>query len=84
MVMFGGNEMKKGMLPAIIITILVGIFITLYALGISIGLIESNIPIFIVFLVATIFLIVLGMLIYSLVLRIKEIKGEDENDISKY
>jgi quinol-cytochrome oxidoreductase complex cytochrome b subunit len=76
--------MKKGLLPAIIVTVIGGIFIILYALGTIIGLIESNIPILLVLIVAIIFLIVLGMLVYTLVLRIKEIKGEDEDDISKY
>ncbi len=76
--------MKKGILPAVIVTVIASIFLILYALGITIGLIESDISIFIVLIVVFIFLIVLGMLIYTLVLRIKEIKGEDEDDISKY
>lgn len=76
--------MKKGVIPAIIITIIVGTFIILYAVGISIGLIETHIPFGIVLFVALIFLIILIMLIYTLISRIKEIKGENEDDISKY
>lgn len=76
--------MKKGFIPVIIITIIVAVFLILYALGITMGLLDSNMPFVVVLLVAVIFVILLIMLVITLIERIKEIKGEDKDDISKY
>ena len=76
--------MKKGFIPVIIITIIAAAFIILYALGITMGLLDSNMPFIVIILVAVVFIILLIMLIMTLIERIKEIKGEDKDDISKY
>lgn len=76
--------MKKGFIPVIIITIIAAAFLILYALGITMGLLDSNLPFIAVIFVAVIFLILLIMLAITLIERIKEIKGEDKDDISKY
>lgn len=75
--------MKKGIISSIIITIIVGIFISLYGLGIIMSLWNSQFK-FPVILIGVIFIILLIMLIYTLIQRIKEIKEEDKDDISKY
>ncbi|MBM7871077.1 membrane protein implicated in regulation of membrane protease activity [Clostridium pascui] len=76
--------MKKGFIPVIIITIIAAVFLILYALGITIGLLDSNMPFIAVIFVAVVFLILFIMLTLTLIERIKEIKGEDKDDISKY
>ncbi|WP_097027067.1 hypothetical protein [Clostridium peptidivorans] len=76
--------MKKGLIPVIIITIIVAAFLILYALGITMGLLVSNVPFIAIILVVVVFIILLTMLVMTLIERIKEIKGEDKDDISKY
>lgn len=76
--------MKKGLIPVIIITILVSTFLILYALGITMGLLNSNMPFILIILVVLVFIILLIMLVITLIERIREIKGEAKDDISKY
>lgn len=76
--------MKRKIVSAIVITIIVALIIVLYALGIVMGVLESNIsPMFLILVVGAA-LAVVGALIYNLIERIKEIKEEEEDDISKY
>ncbi|QGU95639.1 hypothetical protein GOM49_11560 [Clostridium bovifaecis] len=76
--------MKKGLIPAIIVTIIAAAFLILYALAVTMGLLESNASFIVIILVALVFVILLIMLVMTLVERIKEIKGENKDDISKY
>ncbi len=76
--------MKRKIVSAVVITIIVALIIVLYALGIVMGVLESNIsPMFLILVVGAA-LAVVGALIYNLIERIKEIKEEEEDDISKY
>ncbi|WP_461207697.1 hypothetical protein [Clostridium sp. DL1XJH146] len=76
--------MKKGMIAAIFITIIVAIFFGLYAFGIIAGVLHSSIPSIVIIIVLLVFLALMGALIYNLYERIKEIKEEDKDDLSKY
>nr|WP_272507442.1 hypothetical protein [Clostridium aestuarii] len=58
--------------------------ILLYAGAIILGILESGISHMTLLLIIGIVLAVLGSVIYTLIERIKEIKEEDEDDISKY
>lgn len=76
--------MKRKIVSAVVITVIVALIIVLYALGIVMGVLESNIsPMFLILVVGAT-LAVVGALIYNLIERIKEIKEEEEDDISKY
>lgn len=76
--------MKRKIVSAIVITIIVAVIIVLYALGIIMGVLEAHInPMFLLLVIGSA-LAVVGALIYNLIERIKEIKEEDEDDISKY
>ncbi len=76
--------MKRKIVSAVVITVIVALIIVLYASGIVMGVLESNIsPMFLILVVGAA-LAVVGALIYNLIERIKEIKEEDEDDISKY
>lgn len=76
--------MKRKIVSAIVITIIVALIIVLYALGIIMGVLEAHINPMFLLLVIGATLAVVGALIYNLIERIKEIKEEDEDDISKY
>lgn len=76
--------MKRKIVSAVVITVIVALIIVLYASGIVMGVLESNIsPMFLILVVGAA-LAVVGALIYNLIERIREIKEEDEDDISKY
>lgn len=76
--------MKRKIVSAVVITVIVALIIVLYASGIVMGVLESNIsPMFLILVVGAA-LAVVGALIYNLIERIKEIKEEEEDDISKY
>ncbi|WP_035380845.1 hypothetical protein [Fervidicella metallireducens] len=76
--------MKSGIITVIFITLIMGLIICLYAFGIMTGLQATKIPIIFIFLAVCIFLVLLGTLIFAAYERIKEIKEEDKDDISKY
>lgn len=76
--------MKKSIIPAVVITIIICTGILLYFLLIMFGLYESKFPFAVILLVCCIAVALLGAMIYTLVERIKEIKEENEDDISKY
>lgn len=76
--------MKKGILPVVVITTIVGIFMLLYGIGIMAGLIESNVPIIFIIIGLAVFIAFIYALIYTALDRIKEIKEEDKDDLSKY
>lgn len=76
--------MKKGMLTVIIITLIAVFFITLQAVGVIAGIMEGAAPSIIFILVLAIILALIGALIYNAYERIKEIKEEDKDDLSKY
>ncbi|EYE87797.1 hypothetical protein Q428_11410 [Fervidicella metallireducens AeB] len=71
-------------MTVIFITLIMGLIICLYAFGIMTGLQATKIPIIFIFLAVCIFLVLLGTLIFAAYERIKEIKEEDKDDISKY
>ncbi|KYH28261.1 hypothetical protein CLTEP_27660 [Clostridium tepidiprofundi DSM 19306] len=65
--------------------IIIFIFITLlYAFGTLTPMLEERIPTFFVILALVLFIAVLLSLIYTMIKRIREIKGGEEDDISKY
>lgn len=76
--------MKKGIITVIFITILIGLLILLYSAGIIFGLIESRLPVVVLIIVICAALALFGALLYTSFDRIKEIKEEDKDDISKY
>ena len=75
------------MIAPIVITILVILVILGYMLAIVAGLhpLANNFPFNLIFigLIIGLFLL-LGTMIYILIQRLKEIKEEDQDDISKY
>lgn len=75
--------MKKSIIT-IGITIIFGILFLLYATGIGVAVTQSNGPIIIVAVFAMVFIGIMGTLIYNMIQRLKEIKEEDQDDISKY
>ncbi|MCB2291734.1 hypothetical protein LGK97_18640 [Clostridium sp. CS001] len=72
--------------------IIITIFITLifviisggYVLGIYFAMDQGGGPAFLVPLFAIVLIGIIGVLIYNMYERIKEITGGEENDISKY
>lgn len=72
--------------------IIITIFITLvfviisggYAFGVYFAMDQGGGPAFLVPLFSIAFISIAGVLIYNMYERIKEIKGGEENDISKY
>lgn len=76
--------MNRKIVSAIVITIIVAVIIGLYALAIIMGVMEAHISPMFLLLVIGAALSVIGALIYNLIERIKEIKEEEEDDISKY
>jgi uncharacterized protein YbjQ (UPF0145 family) len=69
--------MKRKIVSAVVITVIVALIIVLYASGIVMGVLESNIsPMFLILVVGAA-LAVVGALIYNLIERIKEIKEEE-------
>ncbi|MCY6370150.1 hypothetical protein [Clostridium ganghwense] len=76
--------MKRKIVSVIVITVIVAGIILLYASGIIFGVLESRINRMFLVLVIGATLAVVGALIYTAIERIKEIKEEDEDDLSKY
>jgi uncharacterized membrane protein len=76
--------MKKGMITVIIITILMGIIIFGYGYAVVFGLLSSETPLIFTILAILIFFTIMCGLIYNLIERIKEIREEDKDDLSKY
>lgn len=76
--------MKRGIITVIFIALIMGLFICLYAFGLMTGLQATRVPFIFIFLAVCIFLALLGTLIFTAYERIKEIKEEDKDDISKY
>lgn len=76
--------MKKGMPTVIVITILIGLIIFGYAYAILFGLLSARTPILFIIIAVMIFVAIMGALIYNLIERLKEIKEEDKDDLSKY
>lgn len=76
--------MKKKIVSVIVITVIVSAIIILYASGISSALFmaDEN-PVFLIIIIG-IALAVMGALIYTAIERIREIREENEDDISKY
>ncbi len=79
--------MKK-IIITIFITIIFIVISVFYAGGILYSIAEEGAPNFLVplliIILAIIFLSIIGVLMYNMYERIKEIKRGDENDISKY
>jgi uncharacterized membrane protein len=75
--------MAKYIAP-IIITIIIGFFIFLYGFGITAALRQAQVPLWVVFAAAVLIMSLMAALIYTLCKRIKEIKEEEKDDISKY
>jgi uncharacterized BrkB/YihY/UPF0761 family membrane protein len=82
-----GVKMKK-IIITIVITLIFIIIAGLYAVGILYSMVEEGSPGFLIPLgvgiLAIVFISIIGILIYTMYDRIKEIRGGDENDISKY
>lgn len=76
--------MKKGMLTAIFITILIGLIMFGYGYAIFFGLLSTESPIIFIIIAIIIFVAMMWALIYNLIERLKEIKEEDKDDLSKY
>jgi hypothetical protein len=81
---FYGVVIMKKIVTPIIITLLVGLFIVLYTCGILYAFKASGFPMWILVLVSIMIMGLLTALIYTLYKRIKEIKEENDDDISKY
>jgi len=75
--------MKK-IIITIFITLIFVIIAGAYAIGIFYAMAEEGGPAFLVPLSAIIFMGIIGVLIYNMYERIKEIRRGDEDDISKY
>ena len=79
--------MKK-IIITIIITLIFVIIAGFYAGGILFAMAEEGAPDFLVplavIILAIVFIAIIGVLIYNMYERIKEIRRGDENDISKY
>jgi len=75
--------MKK-IIITIFITLIFVIIVGFYTLGIAYAISEDGGPALIFPLSIIIFIGIIGVLIYNMYDRIKEIKRGDENDISKY
>ncbi|EJO5348545.1 hypothetical protein NRP93_002674 [Clostridium botulinum] len=73
-------------ISTILITLIFSIIILLYASAFFIPIlsIESNTLKFLVCLIVLTFIALIGALIYNMYERIKEIKEENKDDISKY
>ncbi|SHH93201.1 hypothetical protein [Clostridium grantii] len=76
--------MKKGMGTAIIITIFMGIIIFGYGYALVFGLLSSETPLIFIIIAILIFVTIMWALIINLIERIKEIREEDKDDLSKY
>lgn len=80
----GEYKLKKEMIITLIITIFIGGFMCIYGLAVLFGLISTKVNYGIVLVV---FLVGIGLivaLIYTCIERMKEIKEEDKDDLSKY
>lgn len=76
----GDENMKKGMVAPIVITaILVGLLCCYLVVWTLVA-----IPIAVMFIGSVILLAFIGVSIYVLIERIKEIEGGEEDDLSKY
>ena len=75
--------MKK-VIITIFITLIFIIISGAYSIGIFYAMLEDGGPAFLVPLFAMIFIGIIGVLIYNMYERIKEIRRGDEDDISKY
>lgn len=75
--------MKK-IIVTIVITLIFVIISGAYAVGIFFAMAEEGGPAFLIPLFATVIIGIIGVLIYNMYERIKEIRGGEENDISKY
>ena len=75
--------MKK-IIITIFITLIFVIIAGSYSIGIFYAMAEEGGPAFLVPLSSIIFIGIIGVLIYNMYQRIKEIRRGDENDISKY
>lgn len=75
--------MKK-IIITIFITLIFVIITGAYAVGILYATIQDGVPTLLVPLLVIIFIGIIGVLIYNMYERIKEIRRGDENDISKY
>lgn len=75
--------MKK-IIITIVITLIFVIIAGAYTIGIFYTIVEDGGPAFLLPLSVIIFIGIIGVLIYNMYERIKEIKRGDENDISKY
>jgi hypothetical protein len=76
--------LKKEMIITLIITILIGGFMCLYGLAVLFGLISTKVNYGIVLIVFLLGIGLVAALIYTCIERVKEIKEEDKDDISKY
>ncbi|TCO74806.1 hypothetical protein [Marinisporobacter balticus] len=74
----------KNIIITIIITIIVGIIALLYAFGILFAMLETNGPFLLMGIVCIALLGIIFALIYNMVKRVKEIREEDKDDLSKY
>jgi len=68
----------------IIVFIIMAILFALYGFGIIYGLNSEGVGTIIPIAVGFAFICLIGALAYVLIQRIKEIKEEDEDDLSKY
>lgn len=80
----GEYKLKKEMIITLIITILIGGFMCLYGLAVLFGLISAKANYGIVLVIFLLGIGLIAALIYTCVERMKEIKEEDKDDISKY
>lgn len=76
--------MKKGMFSVILITIFIGLIMFGYGYAIVFGLLSTESPIIFTIIAIMVFVAMMWALIYNLIERLKEIKEEDKDDLSKY
>ncbi|ABR46760.1 hypothetical protein Amet_0533 [Alkaliphilus metalliredigens QYMF] len=77
------RDFMKYIAPILIIILIAGL-IGLYGFGVLFVLDSMNAPLLITIIISIVFVGLIASLGYTLIQRIKEIRKEDDDDLSKY